>query len=96
MGHNNYIEIEHLLLALLELEDGSRVPTGLGVDKATAEANITAAVTATLAAMRRSDLEEHQADASGRRLSINPLLVTISIQDIGGRPLGVVMRVWRS
>ncbi|MGH3753226.1 MAG: Clp protease N-terminal domain-containing protein [Pseudonocardiaceae bacterium] len=49
MGHN-YIGTEHILLALLELEDGTGVLTGLGVDKATAEANITAAVAATLAA----------------------------------------------
>jgi hypothetical protein len=43
MGHN-YIGTEHILLALLEFEDGTGVLTGLGVDKATAEANITAAV----------------------------------------------------
>jgi len=49
MGHN-YIGTEHILLALLELEDGTGVLAGLGVDKATAEANITAAVAATLAA----------------------------------------------
>jgi len=46
MGHN-YIGTEHILLALLELEDGTGVLAGLGVDKATAEANITAAVTST-------------------------------------------------
>jgi hypothetical protein len=49
MGHN-YVGTEHILLALLELEDGTGVLAGLGVDKATAEANITAAVAATLAA----------------------------------------------
>ena len=49
MGHN-YIGTEHVLLALLELEDGTGVLAGLGIDKATAEANITAAVAATLAA----------------------------------------------
>jgi hypothetical protein len=49
MGHN-YIGTEHILLALLELEDGTGVLAGLGVDKATAEANITAAVAAALAA----------------------------------------------
>ena len=42
MGHN-YIGTEHILLALLEFEDGTGVLAGLGVDKATAEANITAA-----------------------------------------------------
>ncbi|MGH3938259.1 MAG: Clp protease N-terminal domain-containing protein [Pseudonocardiaceae bacterium] len=45
MGHN-YIGTEHILLALLELEDGAGVLTGLGVDKATAEATITDAVAA--------------------------------------------------
>jgi hypothetical protein len=49
MGHN-YIGTEHILLALLELEDGTGVLARLGVDKAAAEANITAAVAATLAA----------------------------------------------
>ena len=49
MGHN-YIGTEHILLALLELEDGTGVLAGLGVDKAAAEANITAAVAAILAA----------------------------------------------
>jgi len=48
-GHN-YIGTEHILLALLELEDGTGVLAGLGVDKATAEANITRAVAATRAA----------------------------------------------
>jgi hypothetical protein len=43
LGHN-YIGTEHILLALLEFEDGTGVLAGLGVDKATAEANITAAV----------------------------------------------------
>jgi len=37
MGHD-YIGSEHILLALLELEDGTGVLAGLGVDKATAEA----------------------------------------------------------
>src|SRR5205814_354864 len=41
MGHN-YIGTEHILLALLEQEDGSGALAGLGIDKATAEANITA------------------------------------------------------
>ncbi|MEO8517734.1 MAG: Clp protease N-terminal domain-containing protein [Dermatophilaceae bacterium] len=40
MGHN-YIGTEHILLALLELEDGTGVLAGLGVDKTTAEATIT-------------------------------------------------------
>jgi len=49
MGHN-YIGTEHILLALLELDDGTGVFAGLGVDKATAEAHITAAVANILAA----------------------------------------------
>ena len=49
MGHN-YIGTEHILLALLELEDGTGVLASLGIDQATAEASITAAVAAALAA----------------------------------------------
>jgi hypothetical protein len=41
MGHN-HIGTEHILLALLEIDDGTGVLAGLGVDKATAEAHITA------------------------------------------------------
>jgi hypothetical protein len=48
MGHN-YIGTEHILLALLALEDGTGVLADLGVAKAAAEATITAAVAATLA-----------------------------------------------
>ncbi|GGV82308.1 Clp protease N-terminal domain-containing protein [Streptomyces gelaticus] len=43
MGHN-YIGTEHILLALLEQEDGAGVLTGLGIDKATAEAGIAEAL----------------------------------------------------
>ena len=43
MNHN-HIGTEHMLLALLELEDGTGVLAGLGVDKAAAEASIAAAV----------------------------------------------------
>jgi ATP-dependent Clp protease ATP-binding subunit ClpA len=53
LGHN-YIGTEHILLALLELEDGSGVLTGLGIDKTTAEASITAAVAA-LAAQKEQN-----------------------------------------
>jgi hypothetical protein len=49
LGHA-YIGTEHILLALLELEDGTGVLAGLGIDKATAEAHISAAVTAAPAA----------------------------------------------
>ena len=53
LGHN-YIGTEHILLALLELEDGTGVLAGLGVNKATAEANIAEAVAATLAAHQQN------------------------------------------
>ena|SRR5215469_5243622 len=49
MGHN-YIGTEHILLALLELENGTGVLTGLGLDKAAAEAYVTDAVAAVLSA----------------------------------------------
>ncbi|GAB1639932.1 Clp protease N-terminal domain-containing protein [Krasilnikovia sp. MM14-A1259] len=42
MNHN-FVGTEHILLALLELEDGTGVLAGLGVDKAAAEASISAA-----------------------------------------------------
>src|SRR5580658_4162109 len=43
LGHN-YIGTEHILLALLELEDGAGVLTDLGADPAAAEAYVTAAL----------------------------------------------------
>lgn len=52
MGHN-YIGTEHILLALLELEGGTGVLTDLGVDKATAETNITDAVAAASADLKQ-------------------------------------------
>jgi ATP-dependent Clp protease ATP-binding subunit ClpA len=39
LGHN-YIGTEHILLAILELEDGTGVLAGLGVNKAAAEATV--------------------------------------------------------
>jgi len=45
MSHN-HVGTEHILLALLEVEDGTGVLAGLGVDKATAETAITAALAA--------------------------------------------------
>ncbi|MDT9688774.1 Clp protease N-terminal domain-containing protein [Streptomyces sp. P9(2023)] len=41
LGHN-YVGTEHILLALLEFEDGDGVLTGLGLDKARAESDIAA------------------------------------------------------
>jgi Clp amino terminal domain, pathogenicity island component len=52
LGHN-YIGTEHILLALLELEDGTGVLTDLGIDKTAAEASIAAAVAATVAALEQ-------------------------------------------
>ncbi|MEU9467606.1 Clp protease N-terminal domain-containing protein [Streptomyces avermitilis] len=43
LGHN-YIGTEHILLALLELENGKGVLTDLGVDKTAAEAHVSEAV----------------------------------------------------
>src|SRR5579875_1933689 len=52
LGHN-YVGTEHILLALLEQEDGAGVLSGLGLTKAATEAKITA-VLAVLAAGRAS------------------------------------------
>ncbi len=49
LGHN-YIGTEHMVLALLEFEDGAGVLTTTGVDKAAAEAHIADAVAAIIAA----------------------------------------------
>ncbi|MBG0824215.1 ATP-dependent Clp protease ATP-binding subunit [Planomonospora sp. ID91781] len=49
LGHN-YIGTEHILLALLELEDGTGVLSGLGVTKAAAEAHISEALAAAVTA----------------------------------------------
>jgi Clp amino terminal domain, pathogenicity island component len=43
LGHN-YTGTEHILLALLEMEDSAGVLTGLGIERAAAEASITAAL----------------------------------------------------
>jgi len=45
MGHN-YVGTEHVLLALLEQEDGTGVLADLGIDKAAASENVTAALAA--------------------------------------------------
>jgi ClpA/ClpB-like protein len=45
LGHN-YIGTEHILLALLEFEDGDGTLTGLGIDKAAAEREIAALLAA--------------------------------------------------
>jgi hypothetical protein len=48
LGHN-YIGTEHILLAVLEWEDGDGLLSGLGIDKAAAEAYIALALDAHLA-----------------------------------------------
>ncbi|WP_405426694.1 Clp protease N-terminal domain-containing protein [Micromonospora sp. NBC_00617] len=45
LGHN-YVGTEHILLALLEQEDGAGVLTNLGLDKAAVEADLSAALAA--------------------------------------------------
>ncbi|MET9484907.1 Clp protease N-terminal domain-containing protein [Streptomyces sp. NPDC006638] len=45
LGHN-YVGTEHVLLALLEQENGAGVLSGLGLDKASTEAHVSAAITA--------------------------------------------------
>ena len=50
MGHN-YIGTEHILLALLEQEDGGGVLTGLGLDKDATAAQVTATLDAVQASM---------------------------------------------
>ncbi|MFG2879062.1 Clp protease N-terminal domain-containing protein [Streptomyces sp. NPDC048337] len=47
LGHG-YVGTEHILLALLELEDGEGVLSGLGADKAVTEATVTEALAAVL------------------------------------------------
>jgi hypothetical protein len=51
LGHN-YIGTEHILLALLELEDSEGVLSGLGIDKAAVQAHVASALAAVQAAQR--------------------------------------------
>ncbi|MGW5737822.1 MULTISPECIES: Clp protease N-terminal domain-containing protein [Streptomyces] len=53
LGHN-HIGTEHILLSLLETEGGTGPLTGLGIDKAAAEAHITRALEAMLAAREQA------------------------------------------
>jgi len=53
LGHN-YIGTEHILLALLELEDGAGVLTELGLAKPATEAHITAALATILVAREQN------------------------------------------
>jgi ATP-dependent Clp protease ATP-binding subunit ClpA len=50
MGHN-YIGTEHILLGLLELEDGTGLLAGLGIGKAATEASVNDALATVAAAL---------------------------------------------
>ncbi|NEE26035.1 ATP-dependent Clp protease ATP-binding subunit, partial [Streptomyces sp. SID7982] len=52
LGHN-YVGTEHILLALLEFEDGSGVLTGLGLDKEAVSAAVERAVSEAAGALRQ-------------------------------------------
>ncbi|WFF03240.1 Clp protease N-terminal domain-containing protein [Micromonospora sp. WMMD964] len=54
LGHN-YIGTEHILLALLEQEDGAGVLTSLGLEKAAVEADLATALAAAVTAASKSD-----------------------------------------
>ncbi|MBV2154705.1 Clp protease N-terminal domain-containing protein [Kitasatospora sp. SUK 42] len=58
LGHN-YVGTEHILLALLELENGEGVLAGLNVDKSEAETFISEAIAAIIAA-RNEESEQQQ------------------------------------
>ncbi|MGQ4386485.1 Clp protease N-terminal domain-containing protein [Streptomyces sp. SAS_270] len=55
LGHN-YIGTEHILLALLELENGEGVLSGLGIDKSTAEAGVVEMLKAVVAAGKTEEV----------------------------------------
>jgi ATP-dependent Clp protease ATP-binding subunit ClpA len=52
LGHN-FIGTEHILLALLELEDGTGVLADLGIGKEAAEASIAEGIAAAVAALKK-------------------------------------------
>lgn len=60
LGHN-YVGTEHILLALLEFENGSGVLSGVGVDKAATEARVTALLDEIV---RRTRAEEGTAEGT--------------------------------
>ncbi|GLW96657.1 Clp protease N-terminal domain-containing protein [Microtetraspora sp. NBRC 16547] len=65
MGHN-YVGTEHILLALLELEDGAGVFSGLGIAKPAAEEYIRATLAAILAAREHEQAGEAGQGQEGR------------------------------
>ncbi|MFE5668730.1 Clp protease N-terminal domain-containing protein [Streptomyces niveus] len=54
MGHN-YVGTEHILLALLELEDGKGVLSGLGIDKPATETFVSEALAKIIAAQEEDE-----------------------------------------
>jgi hypothetical protein len=54
LGHN-YVGTEHILLALLELEQGAGVLTGLGLDKKITEDYVSAAVASMITTKQQAD-----------------------------------------
>ncbi|MEV8403196.1 Clp protease N-terminal domain-containing protein [Streptomyces niveus] len=54
MGHN-YVGTEHILLALLELEDGKGVLSGLGIDKSATETFVSEALAKIIAAQEADE-----------------------------------------
>ena len=54
LGHN-YVGTEHILLALLELEDGTGVLSGLGITKPVSQQHIEQALTAVLAKLKEEN-----------------------------------------
>jgi hypothetical protein len=78
MGHH-YLGTEHILLALLELEDGTGSLAGLSVNKTTAEGHIVAAVQASIPTPRAvTPLAEDQADIAPHRPASSEALSTTS------------------
>ncbi len=65
MGHN-YIGTKHILLALLELEDGAGVLAGLGFEKETVEANVGDVEANIAAALAISERKSREAMSGGR------------------------------
>jgi hypothetical protein len=66
MGHN-YIRTEHILLALAEFENGTRVLADLGIGKAAAAAHITAAAAAALAVREQKQQAGRRSGLPGYR-----------------------------
>ncbi|MFI0238508.1 Clp protease N-terminal domain-containing protein [Streptomyces sp. NPDC016845] len=60
LGHN-YVGTEHILLALLEQENGSGVLSGLGIDKGAVETHVLAAVAAIVEARESAVAEAGEA-----------------------------------